>query len=525
MAELVVAAEGMKKVLKEFSRQEVAQHNKPDDCWIIVDSLVYNVSTFADLHPGGAGVIHDVAGKDATDVFYQLHRHSVLQKFGPRLLVGTVFNEKPKVVGEGDFSTVPYAEPSSIRPGWKESPYYKESHKALRLFTRKFVNEFVRAEAIEHEDLTNERPSPELWKRMADAGLLACRLGPGKHLSLGMKLPDCVKPSEFDYFHEMVVNEELSTLASRGYSDGLGGGFVIGLPTVLNFGQPELQKRIVPGIMKGDKFICLAISEAFAGSDVQGLQTRAVLSECGKFYIVNGTKKWITNGTFSDYFATACRTDKGLTMLLIERSFGGVETKPIKTSYSIAAGTAYVTFENVKVPVGNVLGKVNDGLKVVLSNFNHERWGMCVGSNRGARLVLEECIKWAMQRKVFGKPLMEQPVIRQKIGAMAAKIEADHALIEKITDQMNKMTYMEMSEHLAGPIALLKYEITRTAGFVADEAVQVFGGRALTKTGMGRTIEMWNRTYKFDAILGGSEEILCDLAVRQAMKKMPNARL
>lgn len=89
----------------------------------------------------------------------------------------------------------------------------------------------------------------------------------------------------------------------------------------------------------------------------------------GKHFIVNGTKKWITNGTFSDYFATACRTDKGLTMLLIERDFGGVETKQIKTAYSTAAGTAYVTFEDVKVPVGNVLGKVNDGLKVVLSNF------------------------------------------------------------------------------------------------------------------------------------------------------------
>lgn len=145
----------------------------------------------------------------------------------------------------------------------------------------------------------------------------------------------------------------------------------------MNFAQPELKNRIMGPCMRGEKMICLAITEAFAGSDVQGLQTRAVLTDDGKHYIVNGTKKWITNGTFSDYFATACRTDKGLTMLLIERDFGGVETKQIRTSYSTAAGTAYVTFENVKVPVGNVLGKVNDGLKVVLSNFNHERWGKC----------------------------------------------------------------------------------------------------------------------------------------------------
>ncbi|KAJ3307719.1 hypothetical protein HDU93_005940 [Gonapodya sp. JEL0774] len=262
-----------------------------------------------------------------------------------------------------------------------------------------------------------------------------------------------------------------------------------------------------------------------AGSDVAGMTTVAKLSEDGKFWIVNGTKKWITNGHWCDYFSTACRTDKGLTMILIERSFGGVETKLIKTSYSQTAGTAYVTFENVRVPVENTLGTVNEGLKVVLSNFNHERWVMCVGGNRVARMILEECMKWANQRKVFGKLLNEQPVIRFKLAAMMAKIEADTAWIENITYQMCNMTYAEMSEHLAGPIGLLKFNITRTAHLVADEAVQIFGGRAITKTGMGRMIEMFQRTYKFDSILGGSEEILADLGVRQALKKMPKEKL
>lgn len=91
--------------------------------------------------------------------------------------------------------------------------------------------------------------------------------------------------------------------------------------------------------------------------------------------IVNGTKKWITNGTWSDYFVTLVRTGKGFTVLLIPR-VEGVETKPIKTSYSASAGTAFVTFDNVKVPVENILGEENMGMRVILSNFNHERWGM-----------------------------------------------------------------------------------------------------------------------------------------------------
>ncbi len=91
--------------------------------------------------------------------------------------------------------------------------------------------------------------------------------------------------------------------------------------------------------------------------------------------IVNGTKKWITNGCFSDYFVTGVRTGKHLSVILIPRG-EGVETKAIKTSYSPAAGTAYVTFDNVKVPVENLLGQENKGIHVILSNFNHERWMM-----------------------------------------------------------------------------------------------------------------------------------------------------
>lgn len=157
-------------------------------------------------------------------------------------------------------------------------------------------------------------------------------------------------------------------MGARGYSDGMLGGMVIGLAPVLNFAKPELKKQVLEEVLSSKKYIALAISEAFAGSDVAGLKTTGVKTEDGKHYIVNGTKKWITNGTFADYFSTAVRTDKGLTMLLIPR-IEGVETKAIKTSYSPAAGTAYVTFDNVKVPIENVLGKENKGIYVVVCSL------------------------------------------------------------------------------------------------------------------------------------------------------------
>lgn len=104
---------------------------------------------------------------------------------------------------------------------------------------------------------------------------------------------------------------------------------------------------------------------------------------------------------------------------------------------------------------------------------------------------------------------------------MIAKVEAVQSYLENVTYQMCNMTYKEQSKHLAGQIGFLKMLSTRIAGEIADDAVQIFGGRGLTKTGMGRFIEQFQRTQKFDAILGGAEEVLGDLGVRQAMKVMP----
>lgn len=108
---------------------------------------------------------------------------------------------------------------------------------------------------------------------------------------------------------------------------------------------------------------------------------------------------------------------------------------------------------------------------------------------------------------------------------MIAHVESNQAWLEAVTFQMTQMSYAQQSKSLAGPIGLLKMFVTRSMHEIADEAVQIFGGRALTATGMGRLVEMFHRTYKFDAILGGTEEILGDLGVRQAIKGFPRSML
>jgi alkylation response protein AidB-like acyl-CoA dehydrogenase len=188
---------------------------------------------------------------------------------------------------------------------------------------------------------------------------------------------------------------------------------VIGLPPIMNYAAEPLRTRVMNEVLDGHKLVVLAITEAFAGSDVAGLKCTATRKPDGTGWIINGTKKWITGGTNADYFTVGCKTGSKLTVFLVERG-AGVETKQIKTSYGATAGTAYVTFDNVEVPNEHMIGPENDGLRVILANFNHERWMIACQTVRYARKAVEECLLWGSQRIVSGKPLLAQPIIRAK---------------------------------------------------------------------------------------------------------------
>ncbi|KAE9407767.1 peroxisomal acyl-CoA-dehydrogenase [Gymnopus androsaceus JB14] len=506
------------------TRDEVAKHNKKGDLWIIIDSKVYDLTRFADMHPGGLAALTDdeVAGQDATEQFFALHRFEILLKPQyQRLQIGTIEGEEPSlhVPSAGDISKVPYAEPTWLTEGYY-SPYFTENHRALQKAMRKFTDEYLTPDAQAREE-DGKRPDQKVFDKMAELEIHAMRMGPGKHLQGRTLFGGIVKPEEFDYFHELVITQEMVRMGARGYGDGMLGGKVIGLPPVLNFGSEELKARVVPDVLAAKKFICLAISEAHAGSDVMGLQTTAVKSEDGKEWIINGSKKWITNGVFADYFTVGCKTEDGFTVVLVERG-EGVETRPIKTSYSPTAGTAFITFDNVRVPVGNTLGEEGGGIFVMLSNFNHERWVMCCSSARAQRAIVEECLKWTAQRKAFGKPLNSLATIRAKLAAMIQRAESTQNWLENITYQMCNMSYKQQASKLAGQIAFLKSYSTSCAQETARDAVQIFGGRGITKSGMGRLIEHYHRTVPFDALLGGAEDVLSDLGVRQVLRTMPH---
>jgi len=505
---------------------EVAKHNLDGDSWIVVDGDVYDVSKFATLHPGGKQLLLDYAGQDATEEFFGLHRMEVLAKY-KKLVKGRVKDAGANKMSNAfaDISKVPYGEPSYEQG--MHSPYFKDSHKNFRKAVRKFFADEVLEEALECEK-TNEAPSKEIRLRFGELGLIATAQSPGPHLKLAPNgiMGGVVTAEEFDYFHEMIQIEEMARLYCPGFEDGLSGGNNIATPVLIKFGTDKMKKEVLPKLLSGETVAALAISEAFAGSDVGGLRTRAEADTNGDF-IIKGTKKWITSGMYADWFVTAVRTGGkgagGISMMLVPRT-DDVKTTLIKSKYSSAAGTCFISFDGSKCPKENVFGAVGKGFGIIMSNFNHERWMIIVSCIARARVCVEESFKWAMQRKVFGKPLVEQPVIREKMAQMFAGLEGCTTMLHELT--YNMIILGPMSAEMGGRIALLKYTTTRMMHMVGDNSVQMAGGRGVTQGGMGRIIESFHRTYKIPSVYGGSEEIMADLAVRQAIKGYPiHARL
>ena len=484
---------------RKINRTELEQHASPSSCWITIDGTVYDVTKFLNVHPGGKNVILSLAGKDATDAFYSFHKKEVLGKYGDKLRVGVMEAATPvSTEMSADFDVyTPFAESGFVR-GWY-SPYMNDSHKRFRADCRKFMvaNVYPDVEQM-HERGTD--PSAELHSQMGLAGILASRCGPSTMpfvKQLGIELPGGVSPDEFDHFHEMIAIDEIYRTGSGGVGDGLGAGLTIGLPPIVHFGRRALKNRIVPQVILGKVRACLAISEPSTGSDVANIRTTAVLNAAGTHYVVNGLKKWITGSgsTNPTVYTTAVRTGgpghKGISLILIEdpkdASEGTITKHKIKTSYSGAAGTSLLVFENVLVPKENLLGPEGQGFKLIMANFNHERWFICCISAAFARTCVSECYRWAIQRKAFGKRLIDQPVIRYKLAEMSSITECMESWLDSLTHQMNTMEQMEQFEKLAAPIALCKFLSTRNGVKMADNACQIFGGRSSRKELAART--------------------------------------
>ena len=505
-----------------------------------------------------AVVLQRVAGKDASKQFWKYHNESILKKYKGQLQVGSLSTKKQEAAPPTPPPTPPKQEQEAVQPSaesgtvaampgdgakaisepldtygdlipygdpsWYQSyhtPYYNKTHAALRQEVREWVESEIEPYVTEWEEAKQvpEKIYKQLGERGYIGGLLGLHAYPKEHSKY---FPRSVPLSDWDHFHELIVTDEIARAGSGGLVWNLIAGLGIGCPPMVKFGKKALVDRILPGILAGDKRICLAITEPDAGSDVANLTCEAKLSEDGKHYIVNGEKKWITNGVWCDYFTTAVRTGgpgmEGVSLLLIERAHGGVTTRRMDCQGVWSSGTTYITFEDTKVPVENLLGKENKGFRSIMSNFNHERIGIIIQAVRFARVCYEESMRYAHKRSTFGKKLVEHPVIRLKLAHMARQVEATQSWLDNLVYQAQHMDETEAMLKLGGAIAGCKAQATTTFEFCAREASQIFGGLSYSRGGQGAKVERLYRDVRAYAIPGGSEEIMLDLSIRQALR-------
>jgi acyl-CoA dehydrogenase len=376
--------------------------------------------------------------------------------------------------------------------------YYGDGHRDFRETVRRFVAREI-TPFVREWDEAGSFPR-ELYRQAAAVGLL------------GLGFPERFGGIEgTDAFHRLIASIELAQCGSGGVVASLM-SHTIGAPPIARLGSEELKSRVLPPVLAGERISALAITEPSGGSDVAALRTTAVRD--GDHYVVNGEKTFITSGMRADFLTVAVRTDpgadaaRGLSLLLVDGDVPGLRRSPLEKMGWWASDTAHLSFDDCRVPVGNLLGPEGGGFRAIMSNFNEERVSLAASSIGSAWVCYQEALQWARERRTFGQRLADHQVVRHRLVDMLTRIEAARAMLEETAWRLDHAGTGD--PELVASICMLKNVATRAMQFCA--AVQTLGGMGYMR---GTASERIYREVKVNMIGGGTEEIMKELAARQ----------
>ncbi|MYN03571.1 acyl-CoA dehydrogenase [Pseudoduganella sp. DS3] len=373
----------------------------------------------------------------------------------------------------------------------------QDDTEALRASVRRFVEKALRPHVNEWEEAGSFPRA--LYRQAGELGLLA----------LGFPEQDGGLPAS--YAQLRALNEELCRTGCGGLLASLF-SHRIGAPPIVHGGSAALRARVLPAIYAGQAVSALAVTEPGGGSDVANLATSAVRD--GDHYIVNGSKTFITSGMRADWITVAVRSGGpgagGVSALLVAGDTPGLTRTPLRKMGWWCSDTAQLHFDQCRVPAANLLGAENAGFALLMRNFNDERLMLAMHACYLAQAALDEASEWALQRKTFGKALVQHQAVRHKLVAMATRIAATRAFIDSIVARLDGGGGADAE--LVAQVCMLKNFAAQTMQVCADHAVQILGGMGCMR---GTVAERVYRDVKVYMIGGGAEEILNDLAARQ----------
>ncbi|WP_109301731.1 acyl-CoA dehydrogenase family protein [Aquimarina sp. AU474] len=382
---------------------------------------------------------------------------------------------------------------------------YTEEHMMLRDAIRDFINKEIEPLKEIFDSKEGTKIAPEKLEKLGALGFLA------------ISAPESIGGMGCDIKTDLAASEIMSD--SFSFSQTLGVQRGLGVNTILFYGTDAQKQKYLEGILNGKLKCSYCLTEPSAGSDANSGKTKATLSEDGKYYILNGQKMWITNAGFADIFSVFCKIegDENLSCLIVEKEWGvklGVEENKLGIHGS---STRQVFFENVKVPVENLLGERNKGFKIAMNALNMGRLMIGIAGSAISKRAFGLGVQYANQRIQFKKSIASFGAIQEKIAKMAIRIYAlesgwnklagdmdilyDHYIVEGIHPLKAKQ---KVAQEFAAECSIIKVYGSEVEQFVVDEALQIHGGMGFSGES---EISMHYRNIRGNRIYEGTNEI------------------